>query len=480
VAADRPLRILALSTTDRGGGAERIAAALVRAARARGHEAWLAVGRKRGDDPDVLTIPDRDSARNPWERLCWAAHDALGPPSSASPWLTRARNTLRRAARPSSLKAWLSGLEDFDFPGSRRLLTLAGGRPDLIHAHNLHGWYFDLRTLPALAREVPVLLTLHDMWLLTGHCAHSFACDRWERGCGSCPDLGIYPSVPRDRTADNWRRKRDLYAAGRFFLAAPCAWLLDRARRSMLAPAIAGARLIPHGVDRSVFRPSDRREARRALGLSEEGPLVLVMADGLARSMWKDAPTLRDAVARLAGAAGRAKTGGAREAACAPRFLALGRGALPERIGEATIHFSPYQPTAVGLARHYQAADLYLHAARADTFPTTVLEALACGTPVVATAVGGIPEQIRGHAPAGGAWDGALNPHGAEEGTGSLVPPGNGPALAEAAGALLGDAQLLARLSENAARDARARFDAARCAQEYLAYYAAIAAKGDA
>ena len=247
----------------------------------------------------------------------------------------------------------------------------------------------------------------------------------------------------------------------------------------MLAPAIAGARVIPHGVDLSVFRPSDRREARRALGLSEEGPLVLVMADGLARSMWKDAPTLRDAIARLAAAAARREPGGARGPARAPRFLALGRDAAPERIGDAMVHFSPYQPTAEGLARHYQAVNLYLHAVRADTFPTTVLEALACGTPVVATAVGGIPEQIRGHAPEGGAREGELNPHGSDEGTGSLVPLGDGAALAAAADALLRDARLLSRLAENAARDARARFDAARCARDYLDYYGEIAAKPD-
>ncbi len=473
MAADRPLRILAVSSADRGGGAERVAAALVRAARLRGHEAWLAVGRKRENDPDVIAIPDREPGETTWARLCWAAHDALGPAASVGSWISRARNTLRRAARPAALGAWLSGLEDFEFPGSRRILSFAPRRPDLVHAHNLHGWYFDLRTLPALAREVPLLLTLHDMWLFTGHCAHSFGCDRWEHGCGDCPDLRIYPSVPRDRTADNWRRKRDIYAEGRFFLAAPCAWLLDRARRSMLAPGIADARVIPHGVDLRVFRPADRREARRALGLPEDGPLVLVMADGLGRSMWKDVPTMRAALERFEGAAGRVRGG------AGPILLAVGRDAAPERIGAVTVRFSPYQTTAEGLARHYQAADLYLHAARADTFPSTVLEALACGTPVVATAVGGIPEQIRGHAPAGRAWVAALNPCREDDGTGALVPPGDAAALAEAASTLLGDERLLARLGENAARDACARFDAERCAEAYLAYYRAIAATRD-
>src|SRR5690606_33473914 len=59
-----------------------------------------------------------------------------------------------------------------------------------------------------------------------------------------------------------------------------------------------------------------------------------------------------------------------------------------------SIRFVGYQSEPRIVACFYQAADLYLHAAKADTFPTTILEALACGLPVVATAVGGIPEQV--------------------------------------------------------------------------------------
>jgi hypothetical protein len=56
------------------------------------------------------------------------------------------------------------------------------------------------------------MLTLHDAWLLSGHCAHSFDCQRWKTGCGECPDLDVYPASPRDATACNWRRKREILA----------------------------------------------------------------------------------------------------------------------------------------------------------------------------------------------------------------------------------------------------------------------------
>ena len=474
MAAERPPRVLAVSTSDRGGGAERIAAAVAGGARERGLESWLAVGRRLGDDPRVLAIPGRDGdPRGPWARLCWGLHDALaartvgGPGGAGGAWSSRARNMLRRAARPRSLAAWLSGSEDFEFPGSHALLSLPPEIPDVVHAHNLHGWYFDPRSLPAIARRAAVLLTLHDMWLLTGHCAHSFGCDRWERGCGACPDLRIYPSIPRDRTEANWRRRREIFDACRVRIAAPCSWLLERARRSLLAPSIVDARVIPHGVDLGVFGPGDRGTARRALGLPESGALVLVLADGLRRgSMWRDVGTLRGAVARL----------GERVEGTPPLVVALGGIAPAERLGGATVRYAPYAARPEDLARHYRAADLYIHAARADTFPTTVLESLACGTPVVATAVGGIPEQIRGLAlpeVSGEAAD--LNRWGPDEATGLLTPAGDAEALGAAAAALLANRALRDRLARNAARDARARFDAARMIDEYVAWYREIA-----
>ena len=90
------------------------------------------------------------------------------------------------------------GLENFNFPGSRGLLCLMSPRPGVVHCHNLHGGYFDLRFLPKLSARVPTLLTLHDAWLLGGPSAHSFGCERWTTGCGPCPDFTIPPAIPVD------------------------------------------------------------------------------------------------------------------------------------------------------------------------------------------------------------------------------------------------------------------------------------------
>ena len=104
------------------------------------------------------------------------------------------------------------------------------------------------------------------------------------------------------------------------------------------------------------------------------------------------------------------------------------------------------------------AADAYVHSARADTFPTSVLEALACGAPVVASSVGGIPEQVR-----------ALGDD--PDPTGVLVAPGDPTALALALDRVMGDAALRRRLGENAAADAQRRFSLDEQVAAYLEFY---------
>jgi len=136
--------------------------------------------------------------------------------------------------------------------------------------------------------------------------------------------------------------------------------------------------------------------------------------------------------------------------------IALGETAPSEQIGDIEIRFVPYQKDPEQVARFYQAADIYIHPARAETFPTTIIEALACGTPVVASAVGGIPEQV------------------AVGRTGFLVPVGDAGAMAERVLELLADEGLRLRMGREAAEDAARRFGVERMVGEYLEFYKLI------
>jgi glycosyltransferase involved in cell wall biosynthesis len=151
-------------------------------------------------------------------------------------------------------------------------------------------------------------------------------------------------------------------------------------------------------------------------------------------------------------------------------FVALGDDSHSEHIGNATIRFIPYQKNSAVVAQYYQAADIYLHAARVDNFPTTVLEALACGTPVVATTVGGIPEQIKSLAIA----EMGLSGVSTDQATGVLVPPQDADTMALAIEHLLNNPERLAQLGRNAAEDAKKRFDLNIQVSAYLNWYQEI------
>ena len=206
--------ILQVSTADERGGAESVARNLFREYRLRGHRSQMAVGFKQGSDPDIFVVPN-DEVRGGWERF-WMSQSSLLENLEVV-GAKRAARLVRLAGQPTKVIDEWMGIEDFHFAGTRRILDLAG-HPDIVHCHNLHGGYFDLRALQWLSAERPVVITMHDAWLLSGHCVHSLSCERWETGCGSCPDLTLYPAVRRDATAHNWQRKRRIYSGSRLYV----------------------------------------------------------------------------------------------------------------------------------------------------------------------------------------------------------------------------------------------------------------------
>jgi glycosyltransferase involved in cell wall biosynthesis len=439
-----PLRLVQLNTLDRFGGAAGIATSLHRFFKGRGAESTLVVGTKLGTEPATIEL------------------------GKAVRQMVDNQSLLRRKASNGVMAALhlrrrleaAMGREDLGAPESRFLDRLLPDSPDVVLCHNLHGGYFDLRALPALAQRYPVVLLLHDPWLLAGHCAHSFDCDRWTSGCGNCPYPDIQYALQRDSSHDNWLRKQRIYSSCRLYVVTPSYWLMERVERSILKPAMIRGQVINNGVDQTVFHPGSRESARRELGIGPADQVVLFAANGIRESAWKDYAAMRCAVAGVSACADRPL-----------RFIAVGEEAPPEQAGAATITFVPYR-SATELARYYQAADLYLHGARAENFPTTVLEALSCGLPVVATAVGGIPEQVRGLRHDGD--ESGLNRYAPEEATGILTAPGDGAALSHAVGLLLRESSLRRQLAASAVQDARKRFNLETMGQRYLDFFTAI------
>jgi glycosyltransferase involved in cell wall biosynthesis len=409
-------RVVIVNTSDRGGGAETVAWKLFKGYQRRGMKARMWVGQRTTDDPDVLH----------------SFHQLRSPPDSSFSGFKR------RLIKTAGARL---GWEDFEFPTTRRLRDECGTTTDLIHCHNLHGGYFDLRELAALSLQIPVFVTLHDCWLFTGHCAFTQECRRWEKGCGHCPDLMRLPAVQSDATAYNWRRKARIFARSKLYIATPSAWLLEKVQRSMLAPGMVERRVIQNGIDLNIFYPVEKRAARSQLPVSDEGPLLVFAAKDGAANPHKDFATLRASLAELPSANGPV------------HCVVIGRAAATEELsnGVRIYHLPPLGNKQV--AGWLQAADLCVHATRDESFSLVAAEALACGTPVVASKVGGLPEVVR------------------DRQDGLLVPGRDPRAFAVAIAQLLREPARRMHMGREGAAWAARRFDSERMVNDYVQWF---------
>jgi glycosyltransferase involved in cell wall biosynthesis len=396
-------RVLHISAADAEGGAARSAFRIHDGLRTLGWSSRMLVGVRRTGDADVRPLK-RNVAWRAADRACAAVLDRLD---------------LQYVLYPSSFGVALD-------PWFRE--------SQVVQLYNVHGSYFSHSALPVLSRRRPLVWRLSDMWALTGHVAYSYDCERWRHGCGSCPYLGEYPRLRRDTTAVLFRWKDAVYRRSRITVVAPSRWLEEIARESPLLGRFS-VRRIANGLDLQVFRPHPRDEARRALGLDPERPVVLFSS--LERNdRRKGGDVLAGALSSLADLDFQLAVLGPEASGLGREVAALGTIRDDER-----------------LALAYAAADVFVLPALAENLPNVAVESIACGTPVVASAVGGIPDAVR---------DGE---------TGLLVPPGRAPELAGAMRALLADDELRARLARQARAVAEAEFAAERESGEYAALY---------
>ena len=264
------MRITSVNAAVTGGGAERVSRSLHEEYLARGHESWLLVGNRNAECASALEIPN-ERYRNPWARSVRRVAAAASRRSNVDGdawWYTD--RALRAAAQPLRYGRVARGHEDFDHPATPHLLELTPETPELLHLHNLHGSYFDIRALPNLADAVPTVLTMHDTWFLTGHCAHPFECEGWLSGCKTCQHLDRYVPLYADESAANFALKRQVLRDSRLAIATPSRWLMDMAERSGVLTGALDARVIANGVDTRVFKPGDRSAARAELGLDPD------------------------------------------------------------------------------------------------------------------------------------------------------------------------------------------------------------------
>ena len=254
---------------------------------------------------------------------------------------------------------------------------------DIIQLYNIHGGYFSHTVLPSITGNRPVVWRLSDMWPMTGHCAYSYECKAWENGCGSCPYLKEYPSLARDTTHFLWSVKKRVYSNSRLTIVAPSKWIANMARKSPLLGRFP-VHWIPNSVDTAVFRPIPKEHARAVLGIPADRKTILFSGQ-LLQERRKGYSFLMRALEKLANVESELIT--LLVAGWYGRSLDTARRFQVRHLGDLFNN-------DLMIATSYSAADMFVLPTLADNFPNTILESMACGTPVVSFDVGGISEAL--------------------------------------------------------------------------------------
>lgn len=422
------MKILHLSTYDVNGGAARAAYRVHTALRLLGQESAMIVRQKYGDDPSVMAfVPKKDMFTRAWRR--WRRH-----------LITR---EFRRyeASRPT-------GLERFSDDRSVYGVELPRSLPpcDVVNLHQVDG-FVDYQTFfSGLPQRTSLVWRLADMNVLTGGCHYDIGCGKFLGGCGQCPQLGS--ESQEDLSKKVWERKRrafDSLDPKRLRVVATSRWMAGQIRKSPFLGRFS-VDIIPNMIDTLTFAPRDRRFARDVLGLPQDARIVLFVSDGLTNKR-KGLSFLAEALEGL-------------NAELRTILVSVGVGKLALNAKINYVHLGQVSNDRF-LSLIYSAADVFVMPSLQESFGQTVLEAMACGTPVVGFDVGGIPDMVRPGL------------------TGRLVPVGDSVALRNAIQALLDDSPGRERMADECRRIALREYSYKLLGDRYVELYQSMRHRHD-
>lgn len=251
--------------------------------------------------------------------------------------------------------------------------------PDVIHLHNIHGYYINLEVLFNYLRICgkKIIWTLHDCWAFTGHTPYCDVtnCQRWISGCYACPNLKEYPTSIVDRSSKNWMKKKELMdEIPNLTIVTPSEWLAGLVKKSFLAQY--SVKVIHNGIDTSRFYPV-KSDFKKKYDIIDKFMIL-----GVATS-WDEMKGYSDFL-KLANLLGE-------------EYKVVLVGVTREQIEKLPSRVIGIERTnsVEELVQIYSAADLFLNLSYCENYPTVNLEAIACGTPVLTYDVGGSKETLQ-------------------------------------------------------------------------------------
>jgi glycosyltransferase involved in cell wall biosynthesis len=352
------MKILHLSTFDTGSGAARGSQWLHEALRRRNIDSTMMVASKVSEDETVHLLPG-------------------AMPQLAAKLRMQLDRLPLRFYRNTEESFWSLGWVPYRF--DRLVEDFA---PDIIHLHWVGAGYLPISSLKRFSR--PIVWTLRDMWSFTGGCHYTAGCERYREGCGACPQLRS--SRQEDLSRAIWRHKAKHWKDLDLWLVPISRWLADCAAASPLLTSFP-SETIPNGLDVSTFNPLEKSVARREWNLPPDRPIAVYGAINATRDPRKGFAELLAAL-RILGRDERTRN------MLLLVFGDLQHGDMPD-CGIET-RYVGYIDDDARLSQLYAAADVAVMPSLQEAFGKTIIEAMACGTPVVAFNSGG-PRDIISH-----------------------------------------------------------------------------------
>lgn len=250
--------------------------------------------------------------------------------------------------------------------------------PDVVHLHNIHGYYINVEVLFRYLKTYRkrIIWTLHDCWAFTGHCVYfEYAnCNHWMNGCHNCPQKKEYPKTIIDRSKANWGLKKKVFEGiDNLKIVTPSQWLANLVHKSFLSEY--DTRVINNGVDISLFHKTEVSKVRELIPRKK---IILGVA-----SVWdrRKGLTYMNKLAMMLGND--------------YQVVIIGASENQKKELSEKIMVIPRTNNVQELAEWYSAATIFVNPTLEDNYPTTNLEAISCGTPVVTFDTGGSPESAR-------------------------------------------------------------------------------------
>ena len=253
-------------------------------------------------------------------------------------------------------------------------------RVDIVHFHNMHGNYFGPKDIEVISKVCPnIVITMHDMWMITGCCPHGMQCEEWKysKNCQNCHgNEWLKKGVKKAHSYLICKSKS--YSNKNIQFVSPSQWLVACCSKSYLK--YETIHLIPNGVNTSIYHPLNKSELRKKYGVAQNKHVIMFAANNI-NHPYKGFKYLCEALDRIKD----------KENYC---LLSVGNDSKKIEQMEYQFFSPGYVRDENVMNEMYALADVYISVSVADTFPLVILESMAAGTPVIAFNTGGIPEIV--------------------------------------------------------------------------------------